>query len=320
MAVSQFTLYQSSDASAPTLSGTAGDLVNLLDKCLVSGYGAKAAAGWTKPYTGANKAAFRNDSSTGTGMYLRVLDDGSGTGGAKEARVTGYESMSDVDTGTAPFPTAAQGISGGAYLICRKSAAASATTRDWIVLADAYTFYLLVLTGDGAGVYECMMFGDIYSVKPSADAYRCALIARSVENDFGNPGYALPRLSAIGSATSGHFMARTYSGAGASVTIGCHGDTAKGGSATDFAGTMVYPNSTDSGLYVSPVWVHETSGNIVRGRLRGLYQPLHAIASFTDKDTLSGANTYSGKSFLLLKSFSTLGVGVFETSNTVETN
>ena len=39
-------IYSSSDAGAPVLRGnTPGDLINLLEKCLVTGYGSKAGAG-----------------------------------------------------------------------------------------------------------------------------------------------------------------------------------------------------------------------------------------------------------------------------------
>ena len=64
-------LYRSTDGSAPTLSGTAGDLINLLDKCLVSGYGSSTAAGWTKPYTSTNAAAFRP--GLGLQYYINIL-------------------------------------------------------------------------------------------------------------------------------------------------------------------------------------------------------------------------------------------------------
>ena len=52
------TVYRSDDASAPVITGTAGDLVMALDAILVNGYGAKSAAGWTIAYTGANKRAY----------------------------------------------------------------------------------------------------------------------------------------------------------------------------------------------------------------------------------------------------------------------
>jgi hypothetical protein len=46
--------------------------------------------------------------------------------------------MSDVNTGTGPFPTAAQ-VAGGGYW--EKSGAAGSTARNWIVVGDERAFY-----------------------------------------------------------------------------------------------------------------------------------------------------------------------------------
>src|SRR5574342_915592 len=143
--MAQFIVYRSSDASAPVLTGQVGSLISLLDACLVTGYGVKPGAGWSKPYTGTNKAAFQNGFGS-VQMLLRVDDNGPVT--AREARITGYETMSDVDTGVNPFPTAAQGVGGIAMLVARKSATADATGRDWIIVADERTMYAFVQTGD----------------------------------------------------------------------------------------------------------------------------------------------------------------------------
>src|SRR5574337_1134523 len=103
------TVYRSSDASAPTLSGTAGDLVNVFDKCLVAGYGAKSPAGWSKPYTGSSIAVFRQGG--GNLHYLRVQDDGTvPTSGAAEAVARGWEVKADANdtvdaNNTGPFPS-----------------------------------------------------------------------------------------------------------------------------------------------------------------------------------------------------------------------
>lgn len=111
------TIYRSSDASAPGLTGQAGSLIGVLDACLVNGYGAKAAAGWAKEFSGTNLAVYRAPS--GNRLRIRVNDTGTTV-----ARVVGYETMTDVDTGVNPFPTAAQ-VSGGLYV--RKSETADST-------------------------------------------------------------------------------------------------------------------------------------------------------------------------------------------------
>lgn len=320
--MAQFTIYKSTDSGAPTLSGTAGDLVNLLDKCLVAGYGSKTAAGWTKPFTGTNKAAFRQ--GAGSGFYLRVHDDTPTV--ANEAQLTGYESMSTVDVGLFNFPTAAQGPGGVlAAFIARKSATANATTRSWIVVADSRTCYVFVQTGDLALTYLCFGFGDIYTLL-SGDLYNCGLWGRDAENSAATTGTEhLGELRLTMISQNGQVMARGYTGLAGSTRIGKHGDGFKA-TTEDFLGALTFPNPPEGGLYMSRVWVHDavtgTTPNI-RGRMRGLWQPLHAIANFTDGDTVIGSGDLAGKTFLMIKQvpgFANQGVVAVETSATIETN
>lgn len=324
---SQFTIYKSTDTSAPTLAGTVGSLVALLDACLVSGYGSKAAAGWTKPFTGTNKAAFKQGTGS-NGFYLRVQDDGPGAGGAREARITGYETMSDVDTGTGSFPTAVQGLGGVvAAMCCRKSNSADATARSWIVVADARTVYLFVSAGI-ANNYFPTFFGEFYSFLNS-DSYRVGIASGTSENSASVSSHcALGTLDGgITSQVTGIFLSRGHTGLGGSVNIGTHGDYAKSLTGS-FAGIVPFTNPADGGLYLSPVWIHDPNTAPIyglRGRLRGIWQPLHAVGSFTDGDTVSGVGELSGKSFLFIKfvpntTADSNGVMAIETSNTVETN
>lgn len=321
--MAQFTIYKSSDPSAPTLSGTVGDLINLLDKCLVAGYGSKAAAGWTKPYTGTNRASFKQ--GAGSGLYLRVADDAPVT--AKEARITGYRTMSDVNTGTVPFPDATQGIGGLAYICARKSATANATTRDWIVVADARTVYVFILTGDIAGVYLTFAFGDIYTLL-TGDLYNCIIIGRILE-DSANTGIGLGVLRHDGTllANDGHFMADSYTGVANSIAIGKHSDYAKLGFSSQYAPFSSqyapFPNPADGAAILSRVWVHQT-GKDLRGRLRGIWCPCHVVGSFADGSTLIGTGELAGKTFYFIYNVQSQsggsGVIAIETSNSVETN
>src|ERR1043166_1591690 len=117
----QFTKYTGN------VSGQVGSLITALDAALVTGQS------WTTPFTGTNKKAYRAPS--GNRLYLRVQDDAPVT--AKEARITGYETMSDVDTGTNPFPTAAQNAASNsvACMIARKSFSADSTNRAYQIFA-----------------------------------------------------------------------------------------------------------------------------------------------------------------------------------------
>lgn len=323
--MAQFTIYKSSDAGAVSASliihGNAGSMITVMDACLVDGYTGKSAAGWTHPVaTASNIASYKQASGSGFGF---VLNDNApnATSLGKEAWARGWEVIAGVGSpggsGTNQFPTAAQLLSDG-HVVIRKSVATGTTAREWIVAADGRTAYLFVLTGDTAGVYYCYGFGDCYSLK-SGDAYNCFIMGRSAENSATAATEGFDLFSTLSAAVVGNFMARTQGQTGASITIGKHGDGIKG-SATSYLGTVQYPNAEDTELYLSPVWVIENGTPNIRGRLRGLYQPLHAISNFTDGQTFTGAGDYAGKSFVAVKQSVNAGVFFLETSATLDTN
>ena len=82
-----------------TINGLAGSLNSALYDFLVT------ALGWSRPYVSGNVSVYRQPSGTNQ-MYLRV-DDSAGT----TATIRAYAAMSDVNTGTDPFPTVAQASS-----------------------------------------------------------------------------------------------------------------------------------------------------------------------------------------------------------------
>lgn len=322
--MSQFTIYRSTDGSAPTLSGTVGDLVNLLDKCLVAGYGSQSAAGWTKPLTGTNKAAFKQGG--GNGFYLRVQDDAPAS--ATDARLRGYETMSDVDTGTGLFPTVAQATNG---TFARKSASANGTTRPWIVVADDRTVYVFTLTGDIASTYFTFAFGDFYSFV-TADAYRTLIIGRVTENSAAanNVEMLLQGGGAIsfGNAPA-NWVARNYLGTGTSLPIQKFGMTWQintAGGLSLGAGSQPFPNPSDGGIYLSPIYIGDTTTapvNSFRGKMRGIWQFGHDYTPLGDGDTFSGVGDLAGRTFMVIRfvnGSSIVGICIIETSNTLDTN
>jgi len=143
--------YSSADAGAPVLSGQAGALIALLDAVLINGYGSQAALGWTKPYSGTNKAVYRLDHSLNSGRYLRVDDSN-----AQYAIVNAFHAMTDVDTGTGGFPA----IATPRYW--KKSHASDATARVWYLYGDEAFFYFLPRWSNTAGWEEALYpFGDL---------------------------------------------------------------------------------------------------------------------------------------------------------------
>lgn len=316
--------YKSTDASAPTQDGQNGSTVTVWDACLVNGFGALLGAGWTKPFTGTNQAAFRMDSVSGLGHYVQLNDNNPNASAVgREARARGFVAMSSVTAGTEPFPTTTQ-VADTAGPMIRKSATADSTARPWIMVADERTMYYFTKPGDFTG-WSGYMFGEYYSLK-SGDLYRSACIGRIVSGGTGpalDSSDNLPTLSLVNAAGVGHYTPRNWANdiAGA-VAIGKHGNAAH--SATVLTGLLHYPNLVDNALHLSPVWLHMDIGNLstVLGRLRGFWQILHPVAAdINDGDTFSGTGVLAGKEFLVIKPDAlATGTYVIETSSTWETN
>lgn len=310
------TVYRWDDASAPALSATNGALISVLDACLVDGYGAKAAAGWSKAYSGTNKAAYRQGTG-GNGHYLRIDNSTSNT----YPRWRGYETMSDVDTGTGPFPTDAQ-VSGGLYGVT--SSTNDGTARPWVLIADAKRFYLYAgyndSTGTGLGstAYKPLFFfGNILTLRP-ADAYHTLIVAHATAaatvNNFGT-------ISSTGAAIAGHYLARINDQTGTSLACSKASDQRAETHTALGTANVTYPDPVTGGILLAPVFVIEPSGYLTRGILPGLWNPLHTLPG-NPGDVFSGTTTggLNGKSFLLLDcaSASTRGRAALETSDTWE--
>jgi hypothetical protein len=292
-----------------TVSGTAGSLITALDLELVTN------RGWTKEFSGTNKAAYRNSALALARKYMRVVDDGTApTSGARESLVQGYATMSTVDAGTGQFPT-----SGDAYI--RKSSLADATARTYLAVGDDKTFYLFVLTGDTANQYLSHGFGDFYSYKP-ADTQACILFARPVNTtsssewsffwQWNNSTYGANSANYIGGSIVGvpgeTTLCKTVSGA---VQIANYGAEAVNSH-------IPFPNVADGAIWVSPYQMLTSAGGstvvdkVLRGKLRGIYYPMHNSVNFSDGDTFNGAGDLAAKSFRILK-----GVGFNGTSTYV---
>lgn len=271
--------------------------------------------GWLIKYTGTNQNSYKQGG--GNGFFLDVNDNSVGTGAAKEARALAFETMSAVGTGTGQTPTAVQLATG---ITIRKSTTADGVARSWIAVADDRTVYLFVSTGDTASNYLAFAFGDLYSTLTS-DGYRTIIIGRNAENVGTSTNENLDRMNtALTSAVAGHYMVRSYTAVGTAITAGKHGDYLKGSAQAFLFGLVPYPNNPDSGIYLSPVWLTETTTALLRGRLRGFWHFLHAIASLNDGDTFSGTGALAGKTFILVKQSLNAGMYCLETSNTWDTN
>lgn len=310
-------VYKSTDTSAPTLSGTAGAVIALLDAILVNGYGSQTAAGWAKEFSGTNKAAYR--AATGNRFRLRVDDSGT-----TSARVVGYETMSDVDTGTGDFPTALQ-FSGGMYIY--KSSTANSTARPWLCIASSKAFYLFTFansttygsawsTSDGA-----FFFGDLISFFSGTDNYATLLC--------GNNAAAASQSTLIGSNGSSNqagnrYIARSYTQTGTAVNCGqrarCYATTMQAGAGVLGSSTYgygrTYPDPISGSLLMAPIEVTESLHGSGRAKMPGMWGPEHSQPA-AHLDTFSGSGSLAGKTFLLIHHhyLGTGGALVIETSD-----
>lgn len=246
-----------------------------------------APAGWTKPYTGTDKAAFRNSlAAGGSGMYLRVLDDASATGGARDAKAWVYSAMSDVDTGSDITPGAGQMANG---VFFRKSSTADSTARPWRIWADELTCYVWVepVTSGTFTTQQNYLygFGDFTTILGS-DGYNFFIAgntttaASTAQQDGSHIGYAAAWVSSTWAPKTdptGLYCPKRYQQDTGPIAISSWALSFNGGaSLSGFAyGTANSPTAwpdPGSGLKTfSAMYVVEP--NCIRGQFRGLYAP-----------------------------------------------
>jgi hypothetical protein len=211
-----------------------------------------APAGWAKAFSADHQAAYRSASVAATGCYLRVDDTTTYYAG-----VRGYESMTDVSTGTNAFPSAVQ----QSTCIWHKSGSSGATP--WAVFADDRMVYFWVDSeqpGSSNGAF--FAFGD-FSAAKSGDAYACVLAA--IINTRMETGTAYqPIVVPTNAGTT--YAPRSYSAVGASLELSRQWI---GGSNPSGCGGWAFPNGPDAGIYPVPAYLME--GSSVRGRFPGFY-------------------------------------------------
>ncbi|QZI85842.1 hypothetical protein CPT_Suso_039 [Stenotrophomonas phage Suso] len=311
--------YSSADAGAPAVRGnTAGDMINVFDKCLVAGYGSKSPAGWSKPFTGTNVAVFKTGAGS-RGMHLRMSEPVS-AGSYAKADVAGFETMSDVNTGTGRFPSA-NTLPDGVYWYKKYSGAADADPRQWWLVANESFVIFMIQTypssfASNPGYYsEMYCFGDLENTGPN-DAY--ATIIQGQTSTSGNSSGNFPMTSAgTGNTQSGLYMPRSYTGIGGSLQAGWLHDYGKAGDTTWGSPScyLQYPHGPDGALLLSPIWVTEpggVNGSNIRGTVPGMWGPLQR--GLARLDTFDGQGQMAGKKFMVWAHYNSRAV--IETSDT----
>lgn len=274
-------IYSSSDISAPQLNSSNCSLVNVLQACLVTGYGSKNAAGWTQIGPTANCIALKGSGRTNCWLYVEDSMSNintSGSGNNRVAHIRGFESITNlyangaVNTNSAPFPTFAQiNISNGLFMV--KSGSLNLTNREWILIADENCFYFFNEYGANANAstfvgYSQHFFGDFISWK-TTDMYNCAVLASDSTSLF----YSVPQQNgSIGqlatSPTTNHkmYIARRFDQTTNSIQACLH-------TLTFFDGAqkvLEYPHAPDnSAVWLTPILIGASSN--IFGQMPGIY-------------------------------------------------
>ena len=279
-------VYQSTDASAPVLTGQAASFKGLIKAICVGtagvAYGAKASLGWTSVYEDTNKLVIRSADAASPKPYLRFDDTGSGTGGARQCFVRGYAAMTNIDTGTGPFPSVAQSTPG---IVVRKSATADSTARAWIIVADGRGMHVFIDHGASAGNYDHWYFGDITSAIPS-DAYGALVGGRTLDESSAsasNPTYLCtlrPALTEANGSRGSAWLMASIDGATASLECSAIGVFGQALSAVNAAmsGAMSVPLA--AGVVAARTLVQERQSPwYMRGSVRGMWHSLNSNAT-----------------------------------------
>lgn len=278
--------YLSTMTGAPESRYLAGSIIGILDACLIDGFGDQAPqGGWEKVFSGTNKAAYRSLDVDGTRLYLRVDDTPLG-----HARIVGYETMSDVDTGTGPFPTAAQ-FSGGMYI--SNSGDTNFDPRKWTLFADNRAIYFYAVRDSpfyDYGYQQAFFFGDIINNNPD-DAYQCAIIGQATSTEAS-------RLHVLGAFVSGNtssYIARDYTQLGESVLC-----TRLTNRIHSYIGQLgeAYPSPIDGKLKVFPISCFDT-GDVLRGEMPGQYSPSITYGSVAHGTLIDNVRDYPERTFFI---------------------
>jgi hypothetical protein len=211
---------------------------------------------------------------------MRINDTGDSGGGT--ARVRGFETITNVTTGTGTglFPTDPQ-MSGG-FSIMKSYGVGSASTT-WVLIATQTMFYLWTNPTNSANITNesyvgLFCFGDLISYVPGdiGHTYMCGQVSTEVYATYAN----FARTIAGGfTATQGQVLCRGYGQVTSSIPCAKFTDVSKS-AGHGFAGNypfsvQPFPEPINQTINVSKFWVIENSQPLVRGHVPGAWTLLH---------------------------------------------
>lgn len=236
----------------------------------------KSPLGWSRPFTGTDKAVYARTDPAATPHVLVVEDT---LANALNCRVYGAESASAIDSYLDLFPTAAQ-QAGGFYWT---RGANTTRAKSWMVIGDGRGFYFITEASvwsdsetSGRAGKVMHYFGDIQTHK-AGDNYHCLITGTATPSQSNTMAQA-PLMVGVGWSTSSFSgtakLCRDQSGMNKSMNAGIIWPS---GSTLSVPNPW-YPSVVDNSLlWLRDVYVREepnSVGSPVRGRLPGLVQPI----------------------------------------------
>lgn len=303
-------VYRWDDGNAPVCRGERRSLHDILYACLVTGYGSKPAAGWTREFVNAtfDKAVFRNNPLTGTGFFLQV--DGATPAYSYTPAIRGYEVMTSENDGLGPFSASA--------CYCFVSNTGNTTAHPWVLIADDRHFYFVsfydaAISPAPTGVKNVsgVAFGDGVRIDGN-DAFFCCLsgaIAAGQIVCFGQVGSPVTAPS-----SAGHQLWASPRSMGGTVGPRYQVLVRGGGPGTDpgpnyYGAVGVYGSAWSAGkpIYLTRPYISDVTAYSFRGWAPGLYYPCHnggfnqlQTVTVDGRNYLSLLVNYSGNFFISL--------------------
>jgi len=311
-------VYRYDDVDAPVLTGATGSVNNLIKACLVTGYGAKAGAGWTEEFTTTNISAYKMGAAPFS--FLKVSDTAA-VSSSSYTRLIGYNNMTDINTGTNSFPTEAQ-VAGGLY---HYKSVDGTTARPWMIIADNNAFWLFqyraLTTAQGFTVSnscESLFFGQLLGTA-TGDTNSTTIIANQATGNTYTLGLVTDFSNSVG-----HYTNNRYDG---SINVDSSIQTSKrpllniGTNNIGVATTFNYPDPVTNGLLLSRVYIGQTSSPIyLRGYLPGMWNSINiSNSSIALGDTFTSVINGVTRNFICIGiSFTTThgNKAIFEISDT----
>ncbi len=268
----------------------------------------RAAAGFSKPFTDTNRAAYRSNDLTSRRFHLYVNDtaDCANSQGARFAWWRGYEKMSSIDTGENLFPLITQSGVQGQYI--RKSSALDATSRRWTLISDGKSFFFQThpdIGGTSTSISTYAVgywFGDYLPMVP--DGYAVLISGdssgASSYSATTNCGMFMPSGTATpnpGAQAGWDCIARKYTGM--PVPVWASGKLGHGlaQNALGLTAYLSYPDNFSNRMYGTQVRLYDAA--VMRGTLP-IYEGLSGVVH-SDREVVTNMVGLEGKNLIYIR-------------------